>query len=69
MAIVRAAKSADDVAMTPPITSSRVLLVSDRRAAGDSNKPVVRRYRIVQLPTSGRGPAQSHPDRPNRVHE
>lgn len=38
------------LAMTPPITSSKVLLVADRRVASDEPGAVhVRRYRLARL--------------------
>lgn len=44
------------IAMTRPITSSRVLLVEDRRGAGEAPAVVVplRRYRLARLRLAGR---------------
>jgi hypothetical protein len=44
------------VAMTPPLTPSRLLLIADRRVAGEAPAPVVplRRYRIARLRVSAR---------------
>jgi hypothetical protein len=52
------------VAMTPPLRTSRLLLIADRRVAGEAPAPVVpllRRYRIARLrvsarPTEPKGP-------------
>jgi hypothetical protein len=38
------------IAMTRPITASKVLLVADRRATGSSRQTVpIRRYRLARL--------------------
>jgi hypothetical protein len=45
----------DHDAMTRPITSSRVLLVADRRASNpESGSTRVRRYRLARLRFDGR---------------
>ncbi len=58
-------------AMTPPVTSSKVLLIEDRREqpAEPSTAPV-RRYRLARLRLDGRSPdAASRFDHLKRVYD
>jgi hypothetical protein len=48
----------DDPAMTHPVTSSRLMLVEDRRGAATAATVPLRRYRLARLRFDGR-PADS----------
>ena len=51
------------LAMTRPITTSKVLLVEDRRNLSDGRRDTpIRRYRLARLRFDSR-PARPHPER------